>query len=508
MEFCQRLSLPAMQPTSLRDASAAALLTLLTLGSAQAKQYYVDCSRPDAGEGSQHRPWNSLQQVNSPTFAPGDVIAFKAGTTCIGTLSPKGVGTADAAIRITKYAAAAADNNPNPIINGTGADAAVTLTNQDHWQISNLTVTNPASGLAARQGIHVTASDGKTHTGITIEHNTVHHVAGQTNKRTHSHDFILSCGILVDTSGAGSRYDGVLVQHNAVSDCGGGGIKVRVGAADNRGHKAHVTRNTIHACGGDGIIISYSDSPLMDYNVASDLGTGAYPFTGGNFAGMWVLGDHNPTISHNVVYGSTMSDVDSEAFDCDWGNTGNCTVEYNYSRANAGGAFLNCDGCGPPDAPPGGADQIVRYNIFENDCRMYSNGRRPTLYFYQNVMYCPDEHKGFDIAVADNAYFTNNIFVGNGKASLPVRSGIRWRWNVFYRVPRPTDNGIEADPGFVDPGSGGNDLASVGGYKLRRGSPALGNGAVIPDSGGVDFFGNPVSFTQKPNRGAYNGPGL
>ncbi|KAG8410975.1 hypothetical protein J3459_016797 [Metarhizium acridum] len=491
-----------MQPTSLKATSAAALLTLLTLGSAQAKQYYVDCSRPSAGDGSQHKPWNSLQQVNSPTFAPGDVIAFKAGTACTGTLSPKGVGTADSVISITKYGSGGVGDNLDPIINGTGATAAVTLTNQDHWRISNLTVTNPAASLAARQGIHVTASDGKTHTGITIDYNTVHHVAGQTNKRTHSADFILSCGILVDTSNTGSRYDNVLVKNNDVSDCGGGGIKVRVGAMDNLGHRAHVTQNKIHACGGDGIIISYSDTPLIDHNVASDLGTGAYPWTGGNFAGMWVLGDHNPTISHNVVYGSIMSDIDSEAFDCDWGNTGNCTVEYNYSRDNAGGAFLNCDGCGTS----GGADQIVRYNIFENDCRMYSNGNRPTLYFYQNVMYCAD--KKFEIAVPPNAQFTNNIFVGNGESSLPARSGISWNWNVFYQVQRPTPNGIQGDPGFVDPGKGGNDLGSVGGYKLVKSSPALNNGAIIPGNGGIDFFGNPVSSTQKPNRGAYNGPGL
>jgi hypothetical protein len=231
---------------------------------------------------------------------------------------------------------------------------------------------------------------------------------------------------------------------------------------DNLGYKAHVTQNTIRACGGDGIIISYSESPLIDFNIASDLGTGAYPWTGGNFAGIWVLGDHNPTISHNVVYGSIKSAMDSEAFDCDWGNTGNCTVEYNYSRDNAGGAFLNCDGC---MRAPGGAHQIVRYNIFENDCRMYSHGDKPTLYFYQNVRYCAD--KNFDIAVPHNAQFTNNIFVGNGNSSLPARSGITWSLNVFDNVQRPTANGIQGDPGFVDAGKGGNTLGSVSGYKLR-----------------------------------------
>lgn len=479
--------------------SAVSLFTLAT--AVGATQYYIDCSQSSPGTGTLDKPWNSLEQANKPTFQPGDLISLKAGTTCHGTLSPKGVGTSSAVIQLTKYTQGATTTD-NPVINGAGASAAVTLTNQDYWRISNLTVTNPAAELSARQGIHVTASDGKTHTGITIDSNTVHHVAGQTNKATHSDDFILSCGILVDTSNTGSRYDNVLVSSNDVSDCGGGGIKVRVGAMDNLGYRAHVTENKIRACGGDGIIISYSEEPLIDYNVAADLGTGAYPYSGGNFAGMWVLGDYNPVIRHNVVYGSIMSAFDSQAFDCDWGNTGNCTVEYNFSRDNAGGAFLNCDGCGTS----GGADQIVRYNIFQNDCRFFSNGDKPTLYFYQNVLYC-DEAK-FNMTLNKDTRLINNIIVGNGDSQLPTRSGLDWKWNVFHNVEPPTNNGIHGDPEFVNPGSGRDSLKSADGYRLKKSSPALKNGQIIPDSGGIDFYGNPVSKTAKPNRGAYNGPGV
>lgn len=467
---------------------------------ATATQYYVDCQQSKAGSGTLTSPWNSVAQVNQPTFQPGDVIAFKSGTVCEGTLAPNGVGTAEANIQLTKYSSG--PGSDNPVINGTGAAAAVTLTNQDYWTISNLTVTNPAAQLAARNGIHVAATDGRTHYGITVNSNTVHHVAGQTDKARHAADFSASCGILFSVTNTGSRFDNALVRGNTVSDCGGGGIKVRVGDMTNRGAAARVTENSIRACGGDGIIVSYSDTPLIDYNVAADLGTGAYPWTGGNFAGIWVLGDHNPTMRHNVVYGSIMSQFDSEAFDCDWGNTGNCTVEYNFSRDNAGGAFLNCDGCGTS----GGADQIVRYNIFQNDCRIYSNGNKPTLYFYQNVLYCDREN--LNLTVPTNTHFINNIIVGNGKSALPVRSGITWDWNVFQNVKRPTTNGIVGDPDFVNPGSGGNTLASASGYQLKASSPALKNGQIIADNGGIDFYGNSVSESAKPNRGAYNGPGI
>ncbi|OAA72354.1 Ig domain protein group 2 domain protein [Cordyceps fumosorosea ARSEF 2679] len=485
-------------PLSIRLWSALGAIISVT----QATQYHIDCSASSGGSGTLTRPWNSLAQANEPTFQPGDIIALKAGSTCNGVLSPKGVGTAQAPIQITKYG-----GNAGAVINGTGAaGAAVTLTNQDHWRIANLTVTNPARQLAARQGIHVTASDGTTHTGITIDGNVVHHVAGETNKAgSTSAAFILSAGILVDVGTAtGSRYDDVLVRGNAVSDCGGGGIKVRVGNAfDNRGARARVTENRIRACGGDGVVLSYGEAPLVDYNVAVDLGKGAYPWTGGNFAGMWVLGGRDPTLRHNVVVGSIMSVIDSEAFDCDWGNAGTCTVEYNFSRDNAGGAFLNCDGCGPSG---GDVRQVVRYNVFQNDCRFYSNGDKPTLEFYQNVLYC--DKANFNMTLPKNTNFTNNIIVGNGKSSLPARSGISWHENVFQNVKAPTGGGIAGDPRFVKPGSGSDTLGSAAGYRLKSGSPALLSGKVIPDNGGVDFFGNSVSKSSKPNIGAYNGPGL
>ncbi|PHH66030.1 hypothetical protein CDD81_555 [Ophiocordyceps australis] len=486
---------------------------------ARADEYFVDCSASAEGNGSRERPWNSLEQVNERVFGAGDCILFRAGCRWGGVLRPQGSGSEQAPIRITSFAARREvkreeddegkeeedekdeENGEGPIIDGEGATAAMVLTNQDHWIISHLTVTNAGEKLAMRQGIYVAANDGKTHRGIRIEANQVHHVAGQTDKAKHAADFSRSACISVNATPP-SRYDDVLVKANCVSNCGGGGIKVRTGGMQNRGQAVQVTQNRIDACGGDGIVTSYSTSPLLDYNVASNLGKGAYPWTGGNFAGIWVLGNRDPVMAHNVVYGTVMSVFDSMAFDCDWGNEGVCVVEYNFSRDNAGGAFLNCDGCGTP----GGADQVVRYNVFQNDCRIYSNGDLPELSFYNNVVYCPD--KPFDLVLPPRTRFTNNIFIGNASSKLPSRHGIEWLDNVFDRVPPPTDNGIRGDAGLVDAGSGGSDLDSVAGYMLRASSVALANGRVVADNGGRDFFGNPVSSSDRPNRGVYNGPGV
>jgi hypothetical protein len=50
--------------------------------SALAANYYVDCSASTNGNGAYESPWNNLPSVNAKTFATGDDIYFKVGTTC------------------------------------------------------------------------------------------------------------------------------------------------------------------------------------------------------------------------------------------------------------------------------------------------------------------------------------------------------------------------------------------------------------------------------------------
>ena len=482
---------------ALRYGSAVSLLAALIQPSI-ASDIYLDCNSAQAGDGSRAKPFGSIEKANEAVLQAGESLFVKAGTTCTGTLSPQGSGTQDNPIVLTSYG-----DGPLPIINGSGAAEAVSLTNQDYWDISNIALVNPASEIGWRRGIAATSSDGTVHYGLYIHDITVYDVAGETNKDTQSDAYIASAGILVNGTATTSRYDDVQIYNNQVHDCGGGGIKVRVGQMNNRGIGTHIWGNNISYVGGDGVVVSYGDAPMLETNVAGFLGYGKYPYTGGNFAGIWVLGCKDAVMRRNVVHDSLMSDVDSEAFDCDWGNEGTCTVEYNYSHDNAGGIFLNCDGCGTP----GGATQIVRYNVFQNDCRMNSNGDDVQLEFYNNVIYCPD--KAFEIVVPPHANFSNNIWVGTPDSSLPSNNSIQWHANLFQTVAMPVDTaGAERNPLFTDPGTGKDSLDSADGYRLRSGSPALHGGALIADNGGRDFWNNKVSSVTAPNIGAYNGRGL
>ncbi|CRK21523.1 hypothetical protein BN1708_013148, partial [Verticillium longisporum] len=477
------------------------ILLLATLASGRPSSYYVDCGASSPGNGTVEGPWNSFDEPNEFVFAPGDTLALKSNVTCKGILSPKGSGTSSQPIRLTSYPIDSILGPP--VIHADGANSSLLLTNQDHWRITKIAFTNPASNVARRQGITILANDGGVHYGITIEDNTIYDVAGQTNKTGElSSDFANSAGILLSAVN-GSRYDGVAVRDNTIKDCGGGAMKIRPGQIDNQGSNIRVSYNKMDACGGDGIVVQYSDAPSLDHNVASNLGKGKYPWKGGNFAGIWVMASHNPVMRHNVVYGSIMSLHDSTAFDCDWGVTGTCIVEYNYSHDNAGGAFLDCDGCGVS----GGARQIVRYNIFENDCRMISVSENSTLEFYNNAMYCAD--RDFELQLPQNATkMTNNIFVGRENATLPVASNIVWENNLFHGLMPPTEDGHLGDPLFASPRTRGSTLGAGFGYKLRAGSPAIGSGIAIKDNGGKDYFGRRLGGATKPNIGPYSGKGI
>jgi hypothetical protein len=81
-----------------------------------------------------------------------------------------------------------------------------------------------------------------------------------------------------------------------------------------------------------------------------------------------------------------------------------------------------------------------------------------------------------------------------------------FKHNVFYgnHVNPPEDeNTVSEDPLLVNPGSGGEGLSSLDGYKLSDGSPCIDSGIIIPNNGGRDFFGNPVPELEKPARGAH-----
>lgn len=478
----------------------ATLVFSTSAASASGTSYYIDCSANSNGTGTLSSPWNALLNANTKTggFGAGDQILLKAGTACSGQLAPHGSGTSGSPIVINSYGSGAA-----PIINGGGTtESAVYLVNQSYWTIKNLEVTNDAATEAQRSGVLVEVTNANTYSGITITNLNVHNVKGVSDRNGSGR--YSSAGILIriPTSSAG-HFSGVEIGSNSVHDVTCMGIAVVAGnGGDSVTHNVsvHVDNNSVVRAAADGILVGVSQSPLIEQNVSYDAGYNA--INRGAIAAIWGYTSSNPTFQFNEA-ARTQPSGDSEAWDCDWGITGTCTYQYNYSHEDDGGWFLNCTGsCG--SAPPG-TTMVVRYNIAQNEGRVDARSGTTSL-VYNNTLY--NAGQSFALTFPDSSdQITNNIFVG--KSMTITGSGV-FDHNLYsgFTAPGGDMHAVSGDPLLMGPGTGSNGASTVNGYELATGSPALSAGTLIASNGGRDYWGNTVSATGAPNIGAYNGAGL
>lgn len=158
---------------------------------------------------------------NAKTFAPGDQLLLKRGTTCTGTLHPLGSGSAaNGSISIDAYGTGAL-----PIIAGGGGTDAIYLHNQEYWEISNLEVTNTGAvkGANARRGVYVVLENYGTGNHYKISNLNIHDVNGNNSKEVDG-----SAGILFSVLGTTtpSAFNDVVIDGNTVADIARSGINM------------------------------------------------------------------------------------------------------------------------------------------------------------------------------------------------------------------------------------------------------------------------------------------
>lgn len=159
----------------LNPAPAAAATTGTSTGTA----YYVDCAASSDGGGSQTAPFNSLADVNALTLQPGDSVLFDRGTTCLGSFTPHGSGTAAAPILVDAYGSGAL-----PAIDADGATQAVLLSDESYLHLRNLSLSAPGDNTTARRGVYVYAADAGTLPGIVLQDLDIHDVRGALPAKT------------------------------------------------------------------------------------------------------------------------------------------------------------------------------------------------------------------------------------------------------------------------------------------------------------------------------------
>lgn len=467
--------------------------------SAVGTAWYVDCGAASNGSGTSTSPWNSLGGPNGHTFAPGDQLLLKRGTTCSGRLFPQGNGSASAPITITGYGSGA-----KPIIaGGAVAESAVLLQNQSYWIVDGLEVTNSSATEARRSGILVTINSAATYSGITIRNNDVHDVMGVSDRGADANGFYMSHGIGLNVPLDGALMAGLTISDNYVHDMRGNGI----GLYGTDGSNTNVVKNRYVLAQGnkvvrnsnDGIVVCGTDSPLIDHNISDGAGTNA--INPQNIAAIWAWNDDNPTFQYNEAMNLVAHTFDSEAWDCDGYITGRCTYQYNYDHNNYGGILLDCVGCG------GGKPTsiVYRYNVSVGDCRVVDNsGNLTDFAFYNNTIDCGSASP--DLGFASLTYLANNIFIGPSGASMP--NNAYYSNNVYRGFTPPSDLfASTADPKIIAQGTAATGYQTVGGYQIASGSSGANNGIAVANPPAVDYWSNVISTTV-PNRGAFGGSPL
>lgn len=481
--------------------------------------YYVDSVYgSDKNDGlSSQRAWKSLEKVSSTVFSSGDKILFRAGCVFSGQLFPKGSGSADKPIIIDMY-----ETGPKPVIAADGTcDSALTLYNQEYFEINNLEITSNNSK-TVKYGVCFTAEDCGTLNHIYIRNCYIRDIAGNITSK-------LTGGIFYRVKGTAvkSNFNDVLIENNTLRTVDRTGITLD--AYNSWSNKllgeneagvwypstnVTVRGNFVDDIGGDGIVVKCCDGAIIEYNTAKNCNARSNEAC----VAIWTWNSNNCIMQFNEAYGTHFSH-DGQGFDVD-SLCENTLVQYNYSHDNEGGFLLVC---APGEEAEKGyytKDTTVRYNISQNDGRlsfMYSGNIHNTS-VYNNTVYVGEGKSSKIIdswdwggAWAKGGVFANNLIynLGDGEYNMG-EIDIDVFNNLFYGNHPDTEPydaaKITADPMLVNAGSGETGIYSADGYKLKYNSPALKSGAFIENCGERDYFGNPIDKTSI-NIGAYGGEG-
>lgn len=465
--------------------------------------YYIDSvGGNDSNAGtSTSTAWKTLSKVNAKTFAAGDKILFKAGSSYTGTLHPLGSGASGNPIIIDMY-----NTGNKPIINGNGATNAVYLTGQSYWEINNLEVTNNASSEGTRRGIFLEAVGTANH--LYVKNCYIHNVRGNNDFNSGKPTGGI---ILMGNGGSSTKYNDVLIDNNTINYCDRTGIYIGDGCGNGTSFvntNVIVRNNMINYPGGDGAIIMCALNGLIEYNVVNTSDNVSTEVS----AGIWPWYCSGTVFQYNEGYNCKLSiDLDDGMpWDIDGGNQG-CIYQYNYSHNNQGGSIMLC-----ADASCPSNNSIIRYNISQNDGGRVLNltGPSTNTYYYNNTSYLSSSMSTDVIGAVNlegnhrNLYAYNNIFynLGSGGYDLGGTTGNVFDYNVFYGnhpSGEPSDaHKLTSNPMLVNPGSGGTGRTTVDGYRIQAGSPCIDSGKTISSNGGKDYWGTTVPQNSATDRGA------
>jgi hypothetical protein len=419
-----------------------AVLTLGLAGSAAATPYHVDCAAGDdnAAGTSPHAAWRTVAKASATTFLPGDSILLRRGTHCAGQLWPKGSGEPGRPIVVGAYG-----EGTLPVIDGSGADAAIKLFDQSHWVVETLETIG-----GSPYGVFVSGTTGELR-DFTLRSLVVHDVTGEPKSKTsglvvvYAPDAVRMSDVVIDgvTAYNTTQWAGIVV--NGYGETGA-----------NRIHNVTVRNSIVHHVAGDGIILFSVEDGLIEWSAAWL--TGLEPVqTIGTPNAIWTWTCRRCVVRQTEGFFIDSPGVDGGVYDIDFGNDDN-VVEDNYGHDAMGYCVAVF-----------GAERMVTTNSVVRGNVCVDNGRSPKLALRQGDLF---------------------VFTWNG-GSL---DGLRIENNTFYWNPV-----IEAPAALLGADFSGSRPNVMAGNRI-----ATGVSHPIQSNGAIKLEGNAVSPAVIPNAAPVN----
>ncbi len=498
--------------------------------------YYIDSKNGDDQRcgTSPDKAWASLERANQNTYGPGDSLLFIRGGKWNGNFRPKGKGSETLPIVVSSYG-----EGDLPIIDAQGKllegethSSAIKLFNQEYWEFHHLHIKNyDPDDNKWKYGILVEGRDIGTLHHFKFIHLEISDVNGTLDHRENGGIAMIITRANPPADRVPSNFDKVLVDScyfQNISRCGfftSSEWRIRdfyssfgeqtIDGRTNEWYPSHniIVRNSqFKDIGGNGLVIRVAESPLVEHNLFKrnglyTTGNASYPYNCNN--ALWQFNEASHTVfqSGNDDAGGLNSDYFCK----------NTILQYNYSHNNDFGGVLVVSNGNLERAF--NDNTVVRYNVFQNNSHhtIRVSGKPTNTYIYNNVIYVGENNTNHRIiwmkhwgGFPDKTNFYNNIFYNLGQHSVYYygsSTNNKFSNNAFYgnhATNEPWDpEKITEDPLFVDPGSGGQGLETLEGYKVHYGSPAIDAGKTIVEGVIKDFYGNPVPIGEGVDVGIY-----
>jgi hypothetical protein len=493
---------------------SAVILTLLMTPLLRGATYYVSPTGNDTSAGtSTTSTWKTIAKVNAINFLAGDHIYFQGDQTFSGRIyfDSDDKGTAESPIVVGSYGTGRATIN-------AGDDTAIYAYNTAGLSIENMILIGSGRKINTGSGINFYVD---LPNGVKLEHVYIKNIEASGFGRN---------GIVIGGWNGTAGYRDVRITNSSIHDnCtgvityshgGGTGIlgneQVYIGHCSSFNNPGISTANT-----GSGFVLGGVNGGIVEHCVAHDNGAECgYKVAA---VGMFAYDANDVTFQFNESYNTRTLSIDGDGFDLDQ-NCTNCVMQYNYSHDNDAAGYMLCQMTAGKHS-----NNIIRYNISENDCRKLSYGalhvfgpcksavfhnntvfvnggpssggirvyNHPTeIRFTNNVISTTKGVPLLNVDAGSSNFYQGNVYYSNGYAAKFYWSGVLSSGLSAFQSASGQEmlNGIavgwEGNPQLTNPGVG-----SAAGYQLNAHSPLINTGLDLMNNFGInagtrDYFGS------------------